>query len=163
MSLSAGMRLGPYEIAAAIGQAKKGIEQISSASQQAEKAATEAAAAGAQNMGDPARRTLVLFNNGRDSQFGVVVEGSNGDNTGGPAGTDPIQGGASSSGGSQGTYDPIYSPDHIGGTVGTNASIVRPCESRLTWSASSTSRMSNSSAIRCKAVLFSVRTAVARA
>jgi|GEM_PF-1150294 len=30
-----------------------------------------------------ARRTLVLFNNGRDSQFGVVVEGSNGDNTGG--------------------------------------------------------------------------------
>jgi nitrous oxidase accessory protein NosD len=30
-----------------------------------------------------ARRTLVLFNNGRDSQFGVVVEGSGGDNTGG--------------------------------------------------------------------------------
>jgi methyl-accepting chemotaxis protein len=36
------------EIAAAIGQAKKGIEQISSASQQAEKAATEAAAAAEQ-------------------------------------------------------------------------------------------------------------------
>ena len=30
-----------------------------------------------------ARRTLVLFNDGRDSQFGVVVEGSGGDNTGG--------------------------------------------------------------------------------
>jgi nitrous oxidase accessory protein NosD len=30
-----------------------------------------------------ARNTLVLFNNGRDSQFGVVVEGSGGDNTGG--------------------------------------------------------------------------------
>jgi hypothetical protein len=30
-----------------------------------------------------ARHTLVLFNNGRDSQFGVVVEGSGGDNTGG--------------------------------------------------------------------------------
>jgi nitrous oxidase accessory protein NosD len=28
-----------------------------------------------------ARRTLVLFNDGRDSQFGVVVEGSGGDNT----------------------------------------------------------------------------------
>jgi methyl-accepting chemotaxis protein len=36
------------EIAAAIGQAKKGIEQISAASQQAEKAATEAAAAAEQ-------------------------------------------------------------------------------------------------------------------
>jgi nitrous oxidase accessory protein NosD len=32
-----------------------------------------------------ARRTLVLFNDGRDSQFGVVVEGSNGDNTSGLA------------------------------------------------------------------------------
>jgi nitrous oxidase accessory protein NosD len=30
-----------------------------------------------------ARRTLVLFNDGRDSQFGLVVEGSGGDNTGG--------------------------------------------------------------------------------
>jgi|tagenome__1003787_1003787.scaffolds.fasta_scaffold20875854_2 nitrous oxidase accessory protein NosD len=30
-----------------------------------------------------ARHTVVLFNNGRDSQFGVVVEGSGGDNTGG--------------------------------------------------------------------------------
>ena len=30
-----------------------------------------------------ARRTLVLFNDGHDSQFGVVVEGSGGDNTGG--------------------------------------------------------------------------------
>ena len=30
-----------------------------------------------------ARHTLVLFNDGRDSQFGVVVEGSGGDNTGG--------------------------------------------------------------------------------
>ncbi len=30
-----------------------------------------------------ARRTVVLFNDGRDSQFGVVVEGSGGDNTGG--------------------------------------------------------------------------------
>jgi nitrous oxidase accessory protein NosD len=30
-----------------------------------------------------ARRTLVLFNDGRDSQFGVVVEGTGGDNTGG--------------------------------------------------------------------------------
>jgi nitrous oxidase accessory protein NosD len=30
-----------------------------------------------------ARHTIVLFNDGRDSQFGVVVEGSGGDNTGG--------------------------------------------------------------------------------
>ena len=32
-----------------------------------------------------ARRTRVLFNDGRDSQFGVVIEGSGGDNTGGLA------------------------------------------------------------------------------